>query len=631
MKKLFVSAIAIFACLLSFNLFADSECTGISIENIEYNSSSKRLVSTDVTGLDFADGETAKFQIEFYADELTADSYDLGSEKNANYKTCDECARIFHYNAAGDGLVTQYFQESGTLELSYVDTEGASNGVISAKLVEVTIDSSNGYQSTPVENGKCVEIETAAWDTACIPQCEGKSCGSDGCGGSCGTCDGQACGADFQCTPFNCSELSIGEFELVVESDYYGDHYYYYDAYTTGNGIGSASVPDLFEISFIADELTTGIVDLTGDIGDAYVILYEDYDVENNSTKKYYFQESGSLNFTEVKEGTFESRGTGSVRLVEVDTDIVPVAGGKCYTLDNFAWDTVCVPQCEGKQCGPDGCGGTCGEGCSVDQTCNAEFQCVADSCTTITLDTTNVTFDDYYMSYYMPYTPNSGGEYDTFSLQLYYVDPVIGTHELAGTNYADETGVFIFVYDETDSDDYKTYFQKKGQVKVTAYDEEAGNITAELKDVKLAEVTINEDDYSTVPVAGGKCYEIQNVTFSYPAGEGNDPTDPTTDPTNPTTDPTEPTTDPTEPTTDPTEPTSDPADTGDTGDTDNDPADTGDTEVPGDDTSDTGSAPSDGDTDTTPADGDDTPADGDDTTPTKESKKSSGCSVVTL
>lgn len=606
MKKLFVSAFAVFACLLSFNLFADSGCTGISIENIDYDGS--KLVSTDVTGLVLADGESVQFRIEFYADELTAGSYDLGSGKNANYKTCDECARLYHINAAGDGLVTQYFQESGTLELSYVDTEGASNGVISAKLVEVTIDSSNGYQSTPVENGKCVEIETAAWETACIPQCEGKACGNDGCGGSCGTCDGQACGADFQCVAFNCSELSIGEFELVVESSYYGN-YYYYDAYTTGNGIGSASVPDLFEINFRAEELTTGIVDLTGDkenIGDAYVILYEDYDTENYSAAKYYFQESGSLNFTEVKEGTFESKGTGSVRLVEVDADIVPVAGGKCYTVNSFAWDTVCVPNCEGKQCGSDGCGGTCGAGCSADQACNAEFQCVADSCTTITLDTANVTFNDSYMTYEMPYTPNSGGEYDMFSLQLFYVDPVIGTHELAGTNYSDETGIFIFVYDETDSEEYKIYFQKKGQVKISAYDEETGNITAELKDVKLEQVTINENDYSTTPVAGGKCYNVKDVKFSYPASDTDD------DPA------------------DTGDTGSDPADTGDTGN--NDPADTGDTEVPGDDTSDTGSAPSDGDTDTTPADGDEEPADGDEEpAPTKESKKSSGCSVVTL
>jgi hypothetical protein len=35
----------------------------------------------------------------------------------------------------------------------------------------------------------------------------------------------------------------------------------------------------------------------------------------------------------------------------------------------------VCVPQCQGKQCGPDGCGGSCGS-CSACQTCTSAGQC---------------------------------------------------------------------------------------------------------------------------------------------------------------------------------------------------------------------------------------------------------------
>ena len=38
----------------------------------------------------------------------------------------------------------------------------------------------------------------------------------------------------------------------------------------------------------------------------------------------------------------------------------------------------VCKPACEGKACGPDGCGGTCGT-CGADQVCDAAGQCVAD------------------------------------------------------------------------------------------------------------------------------------------------------------------------------------------------------------------------------------------------------------
>ncbi|MEE2903931.1 MAG: hypothetical protein VYC39_16510, partial [Myxococcota bacterium] len=35
-----------------------------------------------------------------------------------------------------------------------------------------------------------------------------------------------------------------------------------------------------------------------------------------------------------------------------------------------------CVPQCQGKQCGDDGCGGSCGE-CTMGQTCNTQGMCV--------------------------------------------------------------------------------------------------------------------------------------------------------------------------------------------------------------------------------------------------------------
>jgi parallel beta-helix repeat protein len=40
-----------------------------------------------------------------------------------------------------------------------------------------------------------------------------------------------------------------------------------------------------------------------------------------------------------------------------------------------------CTPQCDGKQCGDDGCGGTCQPGCGNNETCDAAGQCIP-SCT---------------------------------------------------------------------------------------------------------------------------------------------------------------------------------------------------------------------------------------------------------
>jgi hypothetical protein len=55
--------------------------------------------------------------------------------------------------------------------------------------------------------------------------------------------------------------------------------------------------------------------------------------------------------------------------------------GGSCGTcgdtqMCNSAGQCVCKPQCTGKTCGPDGCGGTCGT-CGAQSTCNASGQCI--------------------------------------------------------------------------------------------------------------------------------------------------------------------------------------------------------------------------------------------------------------
>lgn len=46
----------------------------------------------------------------------------------------------------------------------------------------------------------CLGDDCRDGDGACLPNCAGKTCGSDGCGGSCGTCPaGKSCGASGTC------------------------------------------------------------------------------------------------------------------------------------------------------------------------------------------------------------------------------------------------------------------------------------------------------------------------------------------------------------------------------------------------------------------------------------------------
>ncbi len=63
---------------------------------------------------------------------------------------------------------------------------------------------SSGYNCV---NNLCV-VET---NQTCIPNCEGKTCGSDGCGGVCGTCQtGQFCEAG-SCKSFSCTDSDGGK------------------------------------------------------------------------------------------------------------------------------------------------------------------------------------------------------------------------------------------------------------------------------------------------------------------------------------------------------------------------------------------------------------------------------------
>lgn len=384
--------------------------------------------------------------------------------------------------------------------------------------------------------------------------------------------------------------------------------------------------PNLW-MQFYQDEetgkITAGTYDLGSTINSTYktctecVYLQSDLVGEGEDAKysKVYYQKSGTLTI-EAVDASNEIKGTIQAVLAEAtiadDLTTTFVTDGGCIEIETATFDSgVCVPDCTGKICGDDGCGGTCGEGCG-DLACSEDQKsCVEYECTKITLNNDPV-FDGSYIeygsySYQFNHTPVAfEGDYTTFEL---YDAIEAGSYDLAGTNYADcDVCMQLFEDIQYDEEGYMTgigkrFFQKSGTVTVNSFNETTGAIDAALNNVRLVEVTV-DSDWNSTEVAGGKCYDITNTPFAYGDDTGSDPAD--TGDTG-----------------------SDPADTGDTGN--NDPADTGDTEVPGDDTSDTGSAPSDGDTDTTPADGDDTtPTDGDDTNSDKGGDDG-GCALVTL
>ncbi len=154
-------------------------------------------------------------------------------------------------------------------------------------------------------------------DGACTPSCNGKECGSDGCGGICGTCEpGETCSATGQCEDGTCNPSCNGK--QCGEDD----------------GCG-------------------GKCDGSCDNGKTCV----NFECVDECTPSCNGKECGS----DGCGGTCGSCEAGKTCN----------ASGQC--------DVACTPSCNGKECGSDGCGGSCGT-CEAGKTCNASGQCEAGS-----------------------------------------------------------------------------------------------------------------------------------------------------------------------------------------------------------------------------------------------------------
>ena len=158
-----------------------------------------------------------QLQFEFYADDTG--TFDLAQGPNTNYSTCNQCVRVFEDTDASGGAQRVFFQTGGTITVAG-DTPPVSGSALSVTvtdlaLVEVTI-TDGSFVSNEVPGGACLVFPgvTSLSTPACEPQCGGKQCGPDGCGGACGVCGSeQTCTAagqcEGQCTP-SCAGIVCG-------------------------------------------------------------------------------------------------------------------------------------------------------------------------------------------------------------------------------------------------------------------------------------------------------------------------------------------------------------------------------------------------------------------------------------
>ncbi len=340
-------------------------CTGISIVPDSFDSTSTwgiyRAEIKEVLG---SDSKTDELEIKFRRNDdetLNSGSYsltydpanttDAHNNKQRNYNSCLECVSVFQ-----DGEQDpKFFQKSGTLNVEEVDESNRIKGSLTAKLEEVTIAESDGA-SVPVPNGACLEIETA-FDNLCKPSCKtengkDKICGSNGCGGSCGTCTGEneGCSADqTQCIPYECTKITVNDLSLSSKPNQLEhEEFFYVSSFKEGDspevrhdfwlrlqGLSMMKETDLSTMTFLGNcKGETSLGDKTDGWPEQNSVCIYIKDISDSN--KFYFPTQGTINITTLdSSGKLEAALSG-IRLVNINTtDGIPVAGGKCFEITN--------------------------------------------------------------------------------------------------------------------------------------------------------------------------------------------------------------------------------------------------------------------------------------------------------
>ena len=232
-------------------------------------------------------------------------------------------------------------------------------------------------------NGSCLE--------ECMPDCLGKECGEDGCGGSCGSCfstegsrDDSLCIDDECSTDWQyktCHEL-VTLCELWCEDDGCLDEC---DAAAAPHATGQSETMDICFEEHCPDDLKgfegflCGVVncnvewDACFEAGGSCGQIFDCMDTcETDDCIVLCFLEVGNAGqlatFFNFMSCAASHCGNAPGLACMLSTASDQCAGPYALCLDK------CVPDCIDKECGSDGCGGSCG-------VCNGDMACEEDAC----------------------------------------------------------------------------------------------------------------------------------------------------------------------------------------------------------------------------------------------------------
>lgn len=108
--------------------------------------------------------------IGFYNEPSPIGEYDLASDLNSNYKTCNQCVLVYRYDSEGKTILKNFYPIKGIVAVYGTSDAklGRSKGEIrDIELIEVAIDRMTS-ETTIIENGECIMIKRGTewiWDT----------------------------------------------------------------------------------------------------------------------------------------------------------------------------------------------------------------------------------------------------------------------------------------------------------------------------------------------------------------------------------------------------------------------------------------------------------------------------------
>jgi len=241
-------------------------------------------------------------------------------------------------------------------------------------------------------DGRCDsgETKTSCSRDCCVPSCAGKQCGDDGCGGRCG--GAAACDDQNVCTTDSCNSSNRCVHEPVEDQGL--ECIDRYDIKTCGEG----AVTDFscVDICLTWDATNNGFAGCQASTQSCLCVTYETPTTCTQGKREC--TASGSLatcrsGASYGAEGLFWDHedcgslcrkagynGTSGCRLNDAQQGTCYCTGPQCPTACGSGQKCVegsngnnfcCAPNCNGKECGSDGCGGYCGSGCAAGFECN--------------------------------------------------------------------------------------------------------------------------------------------------------------------------------------------------------------------------------------------------------------------